>query len=76
MIINFSFIFQKQNLPNGSKVILSSLIDGRVLYETLHHRTHPLGEFRGDLTYGKIYDYMSCLQVSIKLHPEILIEKS
>ena len=51
-------------LPNGSHVILVSLVDGRFVYETLHKHIHPLGELRGDLTYENVYNFLNCLQIS------------
>ena len=36
-------LFQDTKLPAGSDVILLGLADGRVLYEALANRTHPLG---------------------------------
>ena len=51
-------------LPNGSHVFLTALIDGRVLYNSLHNRTHPIGSLRNDVTYSALYDYLNCLQIS------------
>lgn len=53
-----------KRLPNGSHVILSGLVDGRILYDTVHNRIHPLGKLRGDLTYKQFYNFLNCLQVS------------
>merc|ERR550534_365513 len=33
-------------LPSGSNVIISGLADGRVMWDMLGERTHPLGEYR------------------------------
>lgn len=55
--------FQEKVLPNGSHVFLTALMDGRVLYDSLHNRTHPIGSLRNDVTYSAFYDYMNCLQV-------------
>lgn len=51
-------------LPKGSHVFLVGLVDGRVLFDAMHDRIHPLGQLRGDVTYAKFYDFMNCLQVS------------
>ncbi|XP_036183207.1 acyloxyacyl hydrolase isoform X2 [Myotis myotis] len=51
-------------LPNGSHVILYGLPDGTFLWDHLHSRHHPLGQLNGDVTYGQLYTFLSCLQVS------------
>lgn len=51
-------------LPPGSKVIMYGLADGRVLYNGLHNRIHPLGSARGDITYSEFYDYLNCMEAS------------
>lgn len=51
-------------LPNGSHVILYGLPDGTFLWDHLHSRHHPLGQLNGDVTYGQLYAFLSCLQVS------------
>ena len=51
-------------LPSGSNVIISGLADGRVMWDMLGERTHPLGEYRNDATYPDFYKYLDCLQVS------------
>ncbi|CAG2203667.1 AOAH [Mytilus edulis] len=53
-----------QTLPKGSHVFLTALADGRVLYDSLHTRIHPIGSLRNDVTYANFYDYFNCLQVS------------
>lgn len=53
-----------QTLPKGSHVFLTALADGRVLYDSLHNRIHPIGSLRNDVTYANFYDYFNCLQVS------------
>lgn len=35
--------------PNSHHCV--GLIDGRILYDTMHARVHPLGALRGDVTY-------------------------
>ncbi|XP_014396567.1 PREDICTED: acyloxyacyl hydrolase [Myotis brandtii] len=51
-------------LPKGSHVILYGLPDGTFLWDHLHSRYHPLGQLNGDVTYGQLYAFLSCLQVS------------
>lgn len=51
-------------VPSGSVVIGMGLVDGRVLYDSLHGRVHPIGSLRNDVTYAQFYDYFNCLQVS------------
>jgi len=43
-------------LPMGSHVITVGLADGRVLWDTLHNRTHPIG-----VSYAQFYEYLLCL---------------
>ena len=45
-------------------MIISGLADGRVMWDMLGERTHPLGEYRNDATYPDFYKYLDCLQVS------------
>jgi len=40
------------------------LADGRVLYEAMHDRIHPLGSTRDDVTYEDLYNYLNCLEIS------------
>jgi len=42
-------------LPAGSHVAFLGLVDGRVLFDTTHALTHPLG-----LTYPEVYEFLSC----------------
>lgn len=42
-------------MPRGSFVLLVGLVDGRVLYESLHAHTHPTGT-----TYEDVYEYLTC----------------
>ncbi len=53
-----------QNVAPGSIVIGMGLVDGRVLYEILAKRTHPIGSLHDDVTYSTVYDYLNCLQIS------------
>ena len=45
-------------------MVVTGLADGRVLYDTLKDRVHPLGEWRQNIKYPDLYTYLSCLQVS------------
>ena len=58
-----SLFFQEGRLPKGSYVFLTALADGRVLYDNLYNRTHPIGSLKNDVTYSQFYDYFNCLQV-------------
>ena len=41
-------------LPKGSFVIHTGLADGRVLWDMMHDRLHPLGEYGKDITFQVI----------------------
>lgn len=51
-------------LPPGSKVILVGLATGTILYNTMGHRTHPLGQLNNDVLYSDLYDFLNCLSIS------------
>lgn len=51
-------------IPKGSHLFLTGLADGRVLYEGLANRIHPIGSARNDVTYAQFYDYLNCLETS------------
>lgn len=44
-------------IPAGSKVVLIGLVDGRILWNTMHDKPHPLG-----LTYGELYEFLHEVQ--------------
>lgn len=46
-------------LPQGSHVVFVGLADGRVLWDNLYNRTHPIG-----VTYESVYNFLNCLQIS------------
>ena len=48
----------------GSIVIGVGLVDGRILFNTMHDQIHPIGSLNNDVTYAQIYDYLNCLEVS------------
>ena len=52
------------NVPAGTKMVLVGLVDGRILYESMHDKIHPLGSTNQDITYAHFYDYLNCLEVS------------
>lgn len=52
------------NVPAGSFVFFTGLADGRVLYNSLHNRIHPIGSLRNDVTYAHFYDFFNCLEIS------------
>lgn len=51
-------------LPSGSHVTILGLADGRVLYDSMHARIHPIGKLRKDVTYAQLYDFLNCLEIS------------
>jgi acyloxyacyl hydrolase len=51
-------------IPKGSHLIITGLADGRVLYEGLANRIHPLGTPRNDITYSAFYEYLNCMEAS------------
>eukprot|EP01088_Endostelium_zonatum_P006138 TRINITY_DN18241_c0_g1_i1.p1 TRINITY_DN18241_c0_g1~~TRINITY_DN18241_c0_g1_i1.p1 ORF type:complete len:605 (-),score=131.95 TRINITY_DN18241_c0_g1_i1:49-1719(-) len=51
-------------LPKGSFVTIMGLIDGRILYDTMANRIHPIGSLRKDVTYKTFYNFMNCLEIS------------
>ncbi len=51
-------------LPSGSVVMAIGLVDGRVLYNSLHDRIHPIGSLHNDVTYAQMYNYLNCLQIT------------
>ncbi len=46
-------------LPAGSHVIMGGLVDGRVLFNSMATKMHPIGA-----TYPGLYDYLNCLDTS------------
>jgi acyloxyacyl hydrolase len=51
-------------LPKGTKAVMIGLVDGRILYDSMHDRIHPIGSTNQDVTYGTFYDYLNCLEIS------------
>lgn len=56
--------YLNDRLSRGSVVMASGLADGRLLYDILHDRVHPIGSTRKDVTYSQLYDFLNCLQIS------------
>ena len=52
------------SLPKGSKVVTVGLVDGRILYESMHDRIHPIGSTNNDVNFGNLYDFLNCLEIS------------
>ena len=59
-----TFRYVDSKVAPGSVLIANGLVDGRVLYNTLHDRVHPIGSLHNDVTYSQVYDYLNCLDVS------------
>jgi acyloxyacyl hydrolase len=56
--------FLDTKLPSGSHVSFMGLVDGRILYDSMATRIHPIGSLDNDVTYSKFYDYLNCLEIS------------
>ena len=55
--------FLEDHLPPESHVVLVGLIDGKILYDTMAKRLHPLGLLRKDLTYNDLYNWFNCMEI-------------
>jgi len=51
-------------LNAASHVIFLGLADGRVLYESVGERVHPIGALHGNVLYRDFYDFLNCLEIS------------
>jgi len=51
-------------LPMGSHVVFLGLVDGRILYDTMSERVHPIGSTDNNVLYKTFYDYLNCLFIS------------
>jgi len=56
--------FLDQHLPAGSRVIFIGLVDGRILYNTMGKRVHPIGSLHNNVLYSDFYDFLNCLGIS------------
>ena len=59
-----TFRYVDSKVAPGSVLIATGLVDGRILYDSLHDRVHPIGSLHGDVIYSTMYDYLNCLDVS------------
>lgn len=48
-----------------SHVVFVGLVDGRILYNTVGERIHPIGSLNNDVKYKDFYDFLNCLQVNL-----------
>lgn len=51
-------------LPPTSEVYISSVADGRVLYNAMHDRIHPLGKYRKNMKFGDLYNMLNCIETT------------
>eukprot|EP01119_Soliformovum_irregulare_P005018 TRINITY_DN1632_c0_g1_i1.p1 TRINITY_DN1632_c0_g1~~TRINITY_DN1632_c0_g1_i1.p1 ORF type:complete len:586 (-),score=154.28 TRINITY_DN1632_c0_g1_i1:68-1615(-) len=51
-------------LPKGSHVGAVGLVDGRILYNTMGNRIHPIGSTDKNVKYSNFYDFLNCLGIS------------
>jgi len=51
-------------LPFGSHLMFFGLVDGRILWDTMNARIHPIGATNNDVTYAAVYEYLNCLEIS------------
>jgi len=51
-------------LPAESFVTFFGLVDGRILWDTMHNRIRPIGSTNQDVTYADVYNYLNCLGIS------------
>ena len=54
---------QNSTLPSNSQVLLIGLAQGDVMFKYMQDKIHPVGSFRGDVTYKSLYEFLTCLQV-------------
>ena len=59
-----TFRYVDSKVAPGSVLVATGLVDGRILYDSLHNRTHPVGSLHNDVTYSTMYDYLNCLDIS------------
>ena len=53
--VTASMEYLDTKLPHGSNVVIIGLVDGRVLWNTMHDQIHPIG-----VKYADLYDYLGC----------------
>lgn len=66
----------EQWVAPGSHVIFVGLIDGRILYDTMGEKIHPIGAWNQNVRYRDFYDFLNCLQVVQAIMLKILMKKS
>ncbi|XP_062500916.1 acyloxyacyl hydrolase-like [Corticium candelabrum] len=59
-----TFEYIDQHVPPHSRMFVYGIVDGRILYNSLHNRIHPIGQLNNDVTYSDLYDYLNCLEIS------------
>eukprot|EP00049_Salpingoeca_infusionum_P003096 m.63437 g.63437 ORF g.63437 m.63437 type:complete len:322 (-) comp11949_c0_seq2:272-1237(-) len=59
-----TFSYLDTQLPNGSHVFVMGLADGRILYETMANRVHPIGALHHDVLTKDVYAFLNCLEIS------------
>lgn len=58
------FEYVDEHVPPHSRMMVYGIVDGTIIYKSLHDRLHPAGTFRKDITYANLYDYLNCLEIS------------
>lgn len=53
--VTASLQYLEAKLPRNSTVVFFPLVDGRVLWDTMHDQTHPIG-----VPYPNVYEFLSC----------------
>ena len=51
-------------LPKGSSLLSMGLVDGRILFDNMAERIHPMSSVDKVVTYEDVYTYLNCLEVS------------
>merc|ERR1712226_840904 len=51
-------------LPKNSEVWISGVADGRFLYNAMNERIHPIGDYRKNIIFRDVYNYLNCLDTS------------
>lgn len=59
-----TFEYVDQHVPPNSRLVAYGVADGRILYNSLYNRIHPIGSLHQDVTYANFYDFLNCLQIS------------
>ena len=64
----------EQILPSGSHVVFVGLVDGRILWNALHDKQHPLGiSYAGTFVsiwgfqislFADVYEFLNCLGIT------------